>query len=160
MDVETWAARGACRGLDAETFFEVDDFVDGHMTRSEAKTENAERRLRAKMICSSCPVRRQCLDAALADDDEFSVRGGATPLERRALRGGQPMAPGYGYRINPRQVPVARRGFEMVRRFASGESVASLMRFYGLHRQTVLQDLRLHLVLGQWWQDSVNDRAA
>lgn len=42
----------------------------------------------AKGICNTrCEVRDQCLEAALADDnDHFGVRGGRTVRQRRALR--------------------------------------------------------------------------
>lgn len=159
MDTETWARHGACRGADSTTFFEVDDFVDGKFTCAESKRENAERRLRAKLICSSCPVRAECLQDALADDDEFSVRGGLAPYERRAVRAGA-VVRNYGFRIEATPAPVIKYGFETVRRFVAGETVDSLMAHYGLARQTVLQDLRRHLVRGGWWRSSADDQVA
>lgn len=42
----------------------------------------------AKAICARCPVRRACLDEALAVEGEyvFGIRGGLSPDERRAAR--------------------------------------------------------------------------
>lgn len=40
----------------------------------------------AIVICRGCPVRRQCLDFALANNIEHGVWGGAEPGERRRLR--------------------------------------------------------------------------
>jgi hypothetical protein len=41
-------------------------------------------------VCEACPVRHDCLTAALAETsrsyDEVGVRGGLTPKERRVLR--------------------------------------------------------------------------
>ena len=45
--------------------------------------------LYAKRICAACPVRRQCLDEALAlpnAEDQDGIRGGLSVRERRALR--------------------------------------------------------------------------
>ncbi|MFE5090632.1 WhiB family transcriptional regulator [Streptomyces sp. NPDC056638] len=45
----------------------------------------------AKQICTGCPVRRACLDAAMAEEGRGDhharggVRGGLTPTERPAL---------------------------------------------------------------------------
>lgn len=40
----------------------------------------------AKAICRSCPVRPECLEAALARDERFGVWGGLSEVERRKLR--------------------------------------------------------------------------
>lgn len=43
----------------------------------------------AKKVCVSCSVREKCLREALEFDDQWSVLGGMSPAERRALvRGG------------------------------------------------------------------------
>lgn len=56
----------------------------------------------ARAICSRCPVRTACLDAALTEEDtssarsRYGVRGGLTPrqrwreAERRGIRTAQP----------------------------------------------------------------------
>ena len=38
-----------------------------------------------RAICHTCPVRGECLGAAIDEDDAWSMRGGLTPDERRAL---------------------------------------------------------------------------
>ncbi|MFK8850445.1 WhiB family transcriptional regulator [Streptomyces sp. Ac-502] len=42
----------------------------------------------AKQVCASCPVRRPCLDAALAEEDDqhFRERAGATPRQRWGMQ--------------------------------------------------------------------------
>jgi WhiB family transcriptional regulator, redox-sensing transcriptional regulator len=40
---------------------------------------------RAKQLCSSCPVRTECLAEALDNQIEWGVWGGMTERERRAL---------------------------------------------------------------------------
>ncbi|WTK91916.1 WhiB family transcriptional regulator [Kribbella sp. NBC_01510] len=36
--------------------------------------------------CGFCPVRRSCLAAALANDEEFGVWGGTTEIQRDVIR--------------------------------------------------------------------------
>jgi WhiB family redox-sensing transcriptional regulator len=66
-----WLLDALCRGADPTLF----DALDG--TRDQAK---------ALGICADCPVRSECLDAALAEGDDTTVRGGLTPEDRRMLR--------------------------------------------------------------------------
>jgi len=68
-----WRRRAACarRGVDPELFF----------------PEQGGRPEPAKRICARCPVRAACLDDALATRDEYGIRGGMTPGERRRLWG-------------------------------------------------------------------------
>lgn len=46
-------------------------------------------------ICRACPVRRQCLDDALATNptDDHDVRAGLNPHDRHRLRMGRPVLP-------------------------------------------------------------------
>lgn len=41
--------------------------------------------LAAKALCKHCPLRRECLDRALADGEVFGIWGGTTPEERTVL---------------------------------------------------------------------------
>lgn len=45
---------------------------------------NKETTKEAISLCSSCDVRQDCLTDALLYDEEFTVRGGMTPAQRRA----------------------------------------------------------------------------
>ncbi|GAA4983436.1 WhiB family transcriptional regulator [Yinghuangia aomiensis] len=81
---ERWQNAAACRDTSggsayAEWFSEPDD-----VRESDAAREMRERA--AKSLCRSCPVRRDCLVAALEEHDEHTIRGGLTVEERRALR--------------------------------------------------------------------------
>ncbi|MFD1835140.1 WhiB family transcriptional regulator [Brachybacterium rhamnosum] len=67
-DDQSWAARGACAGMDPDEFF-----VQG--------TEQNQ----IKTACGSCPVRTQCLADALDNRIDFGVWGGMTERERRRL---------------------------------------------------------------------------
>jgi WhiB family redox-sensing transcriptional regulator len=40
----------------------------------------------ARAVCSTCPVRVECLDHALDNDERLGVWGGTSRLERRHLR--------------------------------------------------------------------------
>lgn len=68
-----WMDRAACRGRDPETFF-------------KSLPEDLERV--AKIFCSDCPVRANCLAYGLAgplDTASYGVWGGTTPQHRRRL---------------------------------------------------------------------------
>ena len=41
---------------------------------------------KAREICSACPVRQECLDFAMADNELTGVWGGTTTQERKRLR--------------------------------------------------------------------------
>jgi WhiB family redox-sensing transcriptional regulator len=65
-----WQEAAACRGLDPELFFP---------TRGEDYRE-------ARKVCAACPVRWECLEAALARSERFGFWGGHSERERRVLR--------------------------------------------------------------------------
>jgi WhiB family transcriptional regulator, redox-sensing transcriptional regulator len=71
-----WIDRAACRDVeDPEIFFPV-----GSTGPSVPQIRQA------KAMCASCPVRQECLDAALSAPGTDGVWGGATMTERRHLR--------------------------------------------------------------------------
>jgi WhiB family redox-sensing transcriptional regulator len=65
---EHWSDFAACKGVGPDELF----------VRGAAQN-------RAKQICSSCPVRTECLAEALDNCIEWGVWGGMTERERRAL---------------------------------------------------------------------------
>ena len=85
-DERSWRRRAACRGEDPELFFPVGT------TGPAALAQIAE----AKKICARCPVRRECLEFAVARKQEYGIWGGLTEGERSLLRrrvaGSQPAA--------------------------------------------------------------------
>jgi WhiB family redox-sensing transcriptional regulator len=66
--VDSWADLAACRGL-------LDDTMHPD-TRFDLGVA------RAKAVCAVCPVVSECLEHALANDEDRSVWGGMTPSER------------------------------------------------------------------------------
>ena len=70
-----WQVRAACRGPQAVMFFPPSTF--------ERKDEKAEREQRAKAICASCSVRKDCLEYALRIREPHGIWGGLNELERR-----------------------------------------------------------------------------
>lgn len=63
-----WALSGACRDVDPELLF-----------------SSGSVQTRAKRICRSCPVWRQCRTEALENRIEFGLWGGLTERERRVI---------------------------------------------------------------------------
>lgn len=74
---ELWQDRAACRGPNTAIFFPPPQF--------ERKDDKEARERRAKAICASCAVRRECLDYALRIRDPHGIWGGMNEAERRAL---------------------------------------------------------------------------
>ena len=74
----------ACRGMANRKFARADPFFP--MKSTEAATAGAKR------ICAGCPVRPDCLQAALDEESQandqriYGIRGGLTPEERTRLR--------------------------------------------------------------------------
>lgn len=69
-DPLAWQADALCAQTDPEAFFPE----KGGSTRE------------AKKICALCPVRAQCLEYALKNDERFGIWGGLSERERRKLR--------------------------------------------------------------------------
>lgn len=153
IEIEQWAKDAACRGK-AEYFFDSDDFVEGKMPAGDRQSLDGERRLRAKLICSTCQVREQCLQHALGDGEDYlSVMGGYTASERVLLRRGEILPP-FGYPLRRGDYPSKARGWTLVQRFAEGESLAALCDEYGIARGTALQEIRYALTTGEWQMEA------
>jgi WhiB family redox-sensing transcriptional regulator len=67
---ESWRQDALCAETDPEAFFPE----KGGSTRE------------AKRVCVGCPVRLQCLEYALDNDERFGIWGGLSERERRRLR--------------------------------------------------------------------------
>ncbi len=65
-----WQADALCAQTDPEAFFPE----KGGSTRD------------AKKVCGACPVKQQCLEYALSNDERFGIWGGMSERERRRLR--------------------------------------------------------------------------
>ena len=65
-----WQAEALCAQTDPEAFFPE----KGGSTRD------------AKRVCGVCPVREECLQYAMDNDERFGIWGGLSERERRRLR--------------------------------------------------------------------------
>ena len=72
---ETWQLRAACRGPDSSLFFPPSHF--------ERKEEKEFREERARAICKTCSVRRECLAYALRIREPHGIWGGLNEVERK-----------------------------------------------------------------------------
>ena len=72
-----WQARARCQGMDVNLFFpdrlELGEAFDAVVAE-------------AKAVCGACPVRADCLEAALDRGERDGIWGGATERERDAVR--------------------------------------------------------------------------
>jgi WhiB family redox-sensing transcriptional regulator len=62
--------RAACAGRDVQRWY----------------SDDAQVSAKAKAICGWCPVRAECLEWALDNDERFGIWGGLSPLERQRIR--------------------------------------------------------------------------
>lgn len=74
-DLDAWRGRSACRESDPDVFFPI-----GTTGLALERIETARR------ICTACQVRAECLEFALATNQEAGIWGGTTEDERRKLR--------------------------------------------------------------------------
>jgi WhiB family transcriptional regulator, redox-sensing transcriptional regulator len=72
-----WHRQAACRGVG------VSIFVAGMGGQYEELP---------RQLCARCPVRRDCLESALADGSLQGFWGGTTPSERKQMRWGRAVA--------------------------------------------------------------------
>jgi WhiB family transcriptional regulator, redox-sensing transcriptional regulator len=74
---DSWQVKAACRGPQAAVFFPPPQF--------ERKDEKLEREARAKEICATCVVRKECLDYAVSIREPHGIWGGLNEVERKHL---------------------------------------------------------------------------
>lgn len=67
---QKWTEDAICAQIDPDLFF----------------PEKGASIQQAKRVCDSCPVRQQCLDAALRNNERFGIWGGLSERERREYR--------------------------------------------------------------------------
>jgi WhiB family transcriptional regulator, redox-sensing transcriptional regulator len=73
--VMNWRASGACLTADPDLFFPI-----------AAAGPGEQQIARAKDVCASCQVKRQCLEFALSHDQVYGIWGGTTPEDRQRER--------------------------------------------------------------------------
>jgi WhiB family redox-sensing transcriptional regulator len=75
MYMTDWRSAAACVSADPDLFFPI------------AGSGPAEEQIRqARAICASCQVRQQCLEFALATEQQHGIWGGIRPEERVRMR--------------------------------------------------------------------------
>ncbi|MGB3370398.1 MAG: WhiB family transcriptional regulator [Rhodococcus sp. (in: high G+C Gram-positive bacteria)] len=72
-DIWDWQMHGLCRGVDSSMFFHPD---------GERGRARAQREMRAKEMCRSCPVLAQCRTHALSVSEPYGIWGGMSETER------------------------------------------------------------------------------
>lgn len=70
-----WRDDAACRDHDPDLFFPIGS--------TGPAVEQADK---AKQVCAGCDVREQCLEYAIASNQDAGVWGGLTEDERRSLK--------------------------------------------------------------------------
>lgn len=73
----SWQMKGLCRGNHSYLFFPP--------STVERKEERERREIKAKAICSVCPVNEDCLEFAVEIKEPYGIWGGLTETERRQV---------------------------------------------------------------------------
>ena len=84
MQRDDWTMRAKCRGMEDALFPEASD------------------QKRARLLCSGCPVRFECLSEALDNRIEWGIWGGMTERERRLLLRQRPDVASWSAVLMPR----------------------------------------------------------
>jgi WhiB family redox-sensing transcriptional regulator len=71
VEPQPWMAAARCRNVDPDLFFPTKGGPD--VTAH------------AKAVCAQCPVRTECLEYAVENQERYGVWGGLSPKERRPL---------------------------------------------------------------------------
>ena len=80
---ENWRELAACLSAEPELFFPAAPAdLPGGLTADLAYRQVEQ----AKAVCKACPVRRECLQFALATRQSYGVWGGMSECERRVAR--------------------------------------------------------------------------
>lgn len=74
---DVWMIKAACRGPQRKYFYPSYAF--------ERKADRLERERRAKEICRTCSVLKQCLEYALSNQEKEGIWGGLNEIERKQL---------------------------------------------------------------------------
>jgi WhiB family redox-sensing transcriptional regulator len=78
INATAWRYLALCGDYDPDLFFPIGS--SGPAVRQ---------RLRAKAVCAECPVKRDCLEWAMATEQPYGVWGGLDEQEREELRAGE-----------------------------------------------------------------------
>ena len=76
-DSRAWTREAACAGRN--------DLFDHDSKEPDSAKIKREKVKAAKVICGQCAVREACLKDALANNENYGIRGGFTPSERKNL---------------------------------------------------------------------------
>ena len=99
---EDWYERALCPQTDPDAFFPE----KGGSTKE------------AKKICLGCPVKQQCLQWALDNDERFGIWGGLSERERRRLKRGIDISPAQNDQPEHVAAIAATHGYDQDTRLA------------------------------------------
>lgn len=80
---DDWERRALCAQVGGDLWFPNREAPDTDTDQLPGVSVKA-----AKEVCAKCPVRRPCLDAALANHERWGVWGALTPRERQHVANG------------------------------------------------------------------------
>ena len=72
--------------MDAPEIFFAQDRIGRSFEDAETALATDTRNRLAKKMCNDCPIRRECLSYAIANNIEYGIWGQTTPKERVRIR--------------------------------------------------------------------------
>lgn len=88
---ERWQQRGRCGGA-TKAFFDDAWHGDASSAGDEWRQRPGPGLELARATCAGCPVKEECLEYALVNNERWGVWGGTTPPERAAMRKARKLA--------------------------------------------------------------------
>lgn len=138
---------GQCVGKDPSTFDDADAFSHPELTERQLFSLNSERRLRARVICSGCPVQLECLRWALETDLNTGTAGGLSSAQRDSVRRGSPVPGLLGTRQGAEPARAGHsQGDAMVKAFVNGATILEVSQRFGTSARTVTEEARRAVV--------------
>lgn len=68
---QAWRQQGLCWGANVDLWYPTRDESEGHQ---------------AETVCHGCPVRTECLEYALDNNEDIGIWGGTSARQRRRIR--------------------------------------------------------------------------
>ena len=125
-DVGPWRKQAACKDHDNHLFF----------------PNKGDRAFEAKRICSTCPVKAECLEFALLRPSVQGVWGGTTEFERLHMRRDRSIV---AYKGNPPKFTQQIRERIVWLYTQDGWTTRQLARQFGCSRRTIARVLETEL---------------
>ena len=74
-----------CRNMDGDIWFPESIRIGSTLKPSASAQVTIDNSITALAVCSTCPIRQTCLQAAIDNVEEYGIWGGTFPYERHTV---------------------------------------------------------------------------